>query len=85
MKSSRKRYGSEPNKGAEEDAGKKDEFFDLKEVLWNCLHCLCSREDAGLIKVGPNGEESLCESCGSYYEIHEELPDHRLNLYKYAV
>lgn len=84
MKSTRRRHGSETNKASEEDSGK-IAILILKEVVWTCIHCLCSREDAGLIKVGPNGDESLCESCGSYYEIHEELPDHRLNLCKYAV
>ncbi len=84
MKSSRKRYSAEPNKSAEEDAGKFTYFY-VKEVVWNCLHCICSREDSGLLKIGPDGKESLCESCGSYYEVNEELPDHRLNLYKYAV
>lgn len=84
MKSNRRRYVPDATKASEKESGKILLILFL-EVVWNCIHCLCSKEDAGFIKLGPNGEESLCESCGSYYEIHEELPDHRLNLCRYAV
>jgi hypothetical protein len=50
--------------------------FEKKE--WQCSHCLCPGDK-------PDQDVDLCDACGMYYQIHDELPKHRAGLFKYTV
>ncbi|KAJ3304054.1 Snf5- protein 1 [Kappamyces sp. JEL0829] len=51
-------------------------------ATWRCSHCLCSFAQTMAVLNGPEGENTLCRSCGLYYEQTESLPEHRLELFK---
>ncbi|EPZ32321.1 SNF5/SMARCB1/INI1 domain-containing protein [Rozella allomycis CSF55] len=49
----------------------KSAYFD---VNWRCKHCLCTLEQTPLLRFGPYGEKTLCNSCGLFYKNHYSLP-----------
>ncbi|KAI9145543.1 hypothetical protein BKA69DRAFT_1171990 [Paraphysoderma sedebokerense] len=35
---------------------------------WKCKNCQCTYDATPLIRYGPNGEKTLCNACGIYYQ-----------------
>lgn len=53
-----------------------------EKAIWRCSHCYCSFSQTPSIFTGPKGENTLCRSCGLYYEEGQSLPDHRIALFR---
>ncbi|KAJ3251677.1 SWI SNF, matrix associated, actin dependent regulator of chromatin, sub b, member 1 [Boothiomyces macroporosus] len=49
---------------------------------WRCSWCKCTAMKTTGFRDGPDGELTLCKSCGSYYETNQELPTHRHMMFK---
>ncbi|CAG8627324.1 11846_t:CDS:10 [Dentiscutata erythropus] len=51
---------------------------DLDE--WHCNGCGCPSTSTPLLRKGPNGEKTLCNACGLYFQKNNSLRPNPLNL-----
>ena len=48
---------------------------------WQCQQCGLGASSTIMLRSGPGGEKTLCNTCGIYWSIHGALPQDRKDLF----
>ncbi|KAF9201388.1 Chromatin structure remodeling complex protein sfh1 [Haplosporangium sp. Z 27] len=60
-------------------------LLNLKEYdNWQCRQCGLGAGSTYMIRSGPEGEKTLCNTCGLYWAVHGSLPQDRENLFRFS-
>ncbi|KAF9994493.1 Chromatin structure remodeling complex protein sfh1 [Modicella reniformis] len=51
---------------------------------WQCHHCGLGAHSTVMIRSGPGGDKTLCNSCGLHWVVHGLLPEDRKDLFVFV-
>jgi len=50
---------------------------------WKCQQCGLGSFSTVMLRTGPAGERTLCNTCGLHWSIHNALPQERKDLFSF--
>lgn len=62
--------------------GKTTTLTEEEALGWRCSHCWMDARGETLVRRGPEGPKTLCNSCGLHWQAKGQLPFHRKDKYK---
>ncbi|KAG0200077.1 Chromatin structure remodeling complex protein sfh1 [Mortierella sp. GBA30] len=51
---------------------------------WQCQQCGLGAHSTVMLRSGPEGEKTLCNTCGLHWSIHGSLPQERKDLFRFG-
>ncbi|CAO3567148.1 unnamed protein product [Mortierella alpina] len=52
---------------------------------WQCQQCGLGAHSTVMLRSGPGGDKSLCNTCGLYWAVHGSVPEERKDLFRFGV
>ncbi|KAF9951485.1 Chromatin structure remodeling complex protein sfh1 [Mortierella alpina] len=52
---------------------------------WQCQQCGLGAHSTVMLRSGPGGDKSLCNTCGLYWAVHGSVPVERKDLFRFGV